>query len=433
MKTHGPSTPQTIRGLLKRRSERAMLDARRTQEADLRSAEYVAPFGRGFHKVKNPGGATEFIVADQTGGRTFSPGSAVLLGSETGFPGEAILGGAPAGKKGGTSRTRSPRRRGTPSLEANQYAFGQDGDSNLVAMLYSDGTYVSTRATLAPFGDTFTGCIITDSSSVVGDGSLLMRGSSGLYVWDVDGSATYSYSAPGGWLILTAAVYAAGSLYWVECEDFPNLTTVDFDLRLRKSATDLTNVVTVRTVNLTIADAQSALGGSVIEYFQYDGTDVSRSAGIAADADGAVVYFQCRPQDGNGERRDSYRLQYRFPVNGDAPSSRAWDDPETVYFYGLAMASGSFALALWNSTPSDIYTKTDDATNAASVYWPTGSLDSYGIGAFSVGTGGQVLQVHSYAASTIVRGVSAGTVVTSSVEAFDAVPNYPAAMFYFGE
>ena len=104
-----------------------------------------------------------------------------------------------------------------------------------------------------------------------------------------------------------------------------------------------------------------------------------------------------------------------------------------MYFYGLSLASGSFALALWNSTPSDIYTKLDDATNAASVYWPTGSLDSYGIGAFSVGTGGQILQVHSYAASTIVRGVSAGTVVTSSVEAFDAVPNYPAAMFYFGE
>ena len=433
MKTHGPSTPQTIRGLLKRRSERAMLDARRTQEADLRSAEYVAPFGRGFHKVKNPGGATEFIVADQTGGRTFSPGSAVLLGSETGFPGEAILGGAPAGKKGGTSRTRSPRRRGTPTLEANQYAFGSDGDGNMLAMLYADASYVATRATASEVSGSYTGCVLSDSSAMIGDGSLLLRDGDTLRVWDVESEAFYSYTTSVGWLALAGPVYAAGSLYWVECEDFPNLTTVDFDLRLRKSDTDLTNVVTVRTVNLTIADAQTALGGSVIEYFQYDGTDVSRSAGIAADADGAVVYFQCRPQDGNGERTDSYRLQYRFPVNGDAPSSRAWDDPETVYFYGLALASGSFALAFWNSTPSDIYTKADEATNAAAVYWPTGSLDSYGIGSFSVGTGGQVLQVHSYGASTIARGVTSGAVITSSIEAFDEVPNYPSAMFYFGE
>ena len=432
MKTHGPSTPQTIRGLLKRRSERAMLDARRTQEADLRSAEYVAPFGRGFHKVKNPGGATEFIVADQTGGRTFSPGSAVLLGSETGFPGEAILGGAPAGKKGGTSRTRSPRRRGVPTVEANQYAFGL-ADGTTWAMLYSDGVYLSTRGGSALVTGTPTGCILSDSSTVVADGTLVARNGDTLETYDVEAGTVYSYTTSVGWLALTPAYYQNGKLYWIECEDFPNLTTVDFDLRLRKSDTDLTNVVTVRTVNLTIADAQTALGGSVIEYFQYDGTDDSRSAGIAADADGAVVYFQCRPQDGNGERTDHYRLQFRFPLTGDAPSSRAWDDPETTDLMAVTLASGAFILGYPNATTPDLYYKADNATDAATIWWPTGSLSSYGIGALSIGTGGAVIQVHNFGTSSLIRGVSSGTVITTSIEAYDATPNYPEYMYYFGE
>jgi hypothetical protein len=145
-----------------------------------------------------------------------------------------------------------------------------------------------------------------------------------------------------------------------------------------------------------------------------------------------VVYFQCRPQDGNGERTDLWKIQFRFLLVGGAPTVRQWSDPETVEFYGATIGTSSFALAYWNASPPDIYSKSDDATAAAAILWTTGTLSSIGIGAFNVGTGGSVLQVHSFATSTLVRGVGTGAVITTSIDAFDTTPNYPTAMFYYG-
>ena len=430
MKNTGPDSPQTIRGLLNRRSQRGLLDTRVHQEADILTAPMVGPFGKGFHTLHTPAG-TEYVVGDASG-ITFAPNAQVMVANPGGLGDRAVLGGAPANKKGAVSRSRNPRRRGTVVLESNQYAFGTDG-VDMHAMLYSEGTYVSTRATATEVSGSYTGCILTDSSLLVGDGSLLMKDGDTIKVWDVEGATFYTYTATAGWLLLTAPYYQNGLLYWVECEDFPDLVTTAFDVRLRSAATDLTGTVTIQATTLDISDAQSDLGGSVIEYFLNDSTDACHAAGIAVDANGAVVYFQCRPQDGNGERTDKWKLQFRFLLVGGAPTVRQWSDPETVEFYGATIGTTSFVLAYWNSSPPDIYSKTDDASASAAILWPTGTLSSIGIGAFNVGTGGSVLQVHSYGTSTLVRGVGTGAVITTSIDAFDTTPNYPTAMFYYGE
>lgn len=435
MKNFGPNSPRTVRGLLERRKPRGVMDTRWHQEADIVTAPMSSPFGKGFHELKSPAG-TRYLVADQTGGRTFAPDTEVMVAVPQGLHNKAVLGGAPSNKKGGTARTRSSRRRGTVVLGANQYAFGIDGLGNMVATLYSDGTYVSTRATEVEVAGSYTGCILTDSSAVVGDGSLLMRGASGLYVWDVEGAATYSYSAPGGWLILTAPYYQNGLLYWVECEDFPDLTTVDFDVRLRSAATDLTGASTITTTNLTIAAAQSDLGGSVIEYFEYSGGVPDVGAGILVDEDGAVVYFFCRPQDGNGERTDYWNLQFRFALSGGAPSYRLWSAPEGTEFSGVTIGVTSFAFFISRADLGYIpavMSKADNSSAAAADYWDTSTLETSGASSISIGTGGSVIQIHSSAASGyLIRGVASGTVITSSIEAFDGT-NYPTAMYYFGE
>lgn len=429
MKNSGPNSPQTIRGLLNRRSQRALLDTRAQQEADILTAPMVGPFGKGFHTLHTPAG-TEYVVGDASG-ITFAPNAQVMVANPGGLGNRAVLGGAPANKKGGAARSRNPRRRGTPVLESNQYAFGYDGLGSMMAMLYADGTYVSTRATEVEVSGSYTGCILTDSSLLVGDGSLLMLDGNTLKVWDVEGSAFYSYTAPGGWLMLTAPYYQNGKLYWIECEDFPDMVTDSYDMRLRMASTDFTSPSTITTVTRTIADAQAELGGSTLEYFMYGGGRPDVSAGIAVGEDGAVVYYRDRPQDGNGERTDLWQTQFRFALAGGAPSSRIWSDPEGVDFISATIGTTSFVLAYWNSSPPDIYSKSDDASVAASILWPTGQLSSIGIGAFNVGTGGSVLQVHSYGASTIVRGVSSGAVITTSIDAFDGT-NSPNALFYYG-
>lgn len=427
MKTHGPDSPQSVRGLLERRRLRGLLDTRRLGEADLRTAEYVGPFGKAFHTVKNSGGGVTYVVADQTGGRTFSTGAAVIVGSETGQPGEAILGGAPAGKKGGVPRTRIPRRRGSVPTP-NQYAFGADGNGLMLAMLYSDANFLSTRGTTAELTGNACGCILTDSSELVGVGSLLFHGDTTLYVWDVEGTTVYSYAVPSGWKNPTNLYYQNGYLYWVEFEDIPvgGVGTGDstFDYRLRRSNTDLTSVTTVTTA--TSPDVTD-YGPS---YAIYDSDPMPWA--FAVDADGAVLYMGVATNSGAYEVPGEIGLQARFALSGGAPSVRDWSASELG---GGTLADGvglgGYHCATIGTTSFAIealYAKTDDASGAASSLWPSVAVTRE---SFNVGTGGSVLQI--YGSQTLLRGIASGTLVTNAVEAFDLTPTYPFAMYYFGE
>lgn len=427
MKTHGPKSPQTVRGLRDRRSLRADLDARRYQESDLRIAEVVQPFGNAYFKIKNSGGSQEYIVKNHALGRTFSPGSKVVLGSEAGSPGEVVLGGSPPGKSGGVGTARNRRRRGTATVGANQYAFGMDGDNIAMhALLYSDGTFVSERGSSVAVSTAPVGCIVADSSALVGDGSMLGRTDNTMQLWNVEDSLVYSYSAATGWRFLAGPYYQNGRLYFFEGEDSVEGVS-SFDVRLRSAATDLTDVTTLETVTLDISDAQADLGGSVLVEFM-DTFDYA--AGMAVDSDGAVVYFGIRPQDANSERTDVWPLQFRFLLSGGAPTSRAWSSPESTTFIACTLSAGGFALCLTDtdSEPA-VFDKGDNATTGLSYRWDAATLDGLGFSSISVGTLGSTVQVHS-TAGYLVRDAS---IVTSTIDAYNETPDYPAVMFYFGE
>ena len=434
MKTHGPKTPDTIRGLRERRSLRGLLDARRRAEADLSTGEMVAPFGKGFFEVKIPGGDATFIVADQTGGRSFAPGATVLLASRSGAPGQAVLGGAPAGKKGGRSTSRTTRRRGTAATDAaaNQYAFGFDA-SGMVASLYSDGTYLSTRGSIAAPGVAFfTGCIVTDESLVVGDGSALLKDGDTLYVWDVDGAATHSYSVPAGWIYATQLYYQNGFLYWCEMEDVTAQTT--FDIRLRKADTDLANVSTLSTY--TSPDASADYGGPPWLSWQVQAWPMA----FAVDDDGAILYVESTIWD-EADASEWHGLQVRFALSG-ANAFREFDTPELgvdginlllpVEPFPCATLATTFAIAEPIAATQSVLSKDDDSGTAAQNLWGASDLDGNTVSAFGSGSGLATLQVHDAVNGKIIRGIASGSIITSAIDAFDLTPNYPSAMFYSG-
>lgn len=428
MKTHGPNSPQTIRGLLNRRSQRAILDTRAHQEADILMAPMAAPFGKGFHKLTTPAG-TEYTVGDASG-MTFAPNAQVMVANPGGLGHRAVLGKAPPNRNGGAARTRNPRRRGTVVLESNQYAFGSDGLGSMLAMLYDDGTYVSTRATETEVAGDYTGCIVTDSSLIVGDGSLLMKDGDTLKVWDVEGAIFHTYTVPAGWLGSSPAYYQNGFLYWCEIEDVTGETT--FDVRLRKSDTDFGNVSTVST--FTSPDAVADYGSPWLSWLQE-----AHAIAFAVDEDAAIFYTENKVTD-EADANEWHGLQVRFLLSG-SNSFREFDTPELgvdgINPLGgnplpcVTVGTTSFAIAQPIDSVQSILAKSDDASTPASNLWGASDLNSTVVSALSIGTGGSLLQVHSAASGTILRGISSGTVIASSIDAFDGT-NYPIAMFYFG-
>jgi hypothetical protein len=433
VKTHAPVSPQTPRGLRERRSLRGLLDTRRILEADLRHVEMVGPFGKDFFLVKNPGSSQGYVVANQTGGRTFKPGSAVILGSETGMPGEFVLGGAPAGKKGGVPTVKRRIPRGI-SQEANQFAFGDDG-VDMWAMLYNDGTYISTRATIASVNGQYTGCILEDASELLGIGSLLMQDEDTLKVWDVESAAFYTYTTPVGWSIPTHLHYYGGFLYWCEVEDIPQASIgvgdPTFDIRLRRANTDLTGATTLQTV--TSADASD---------FGLPFTTYVRPADVwtfAVDADGAVLYLGYEVTEiVNYEFKEWHGLQVRFGLGG-GNASREWmigeldgSDEVPITFFAATVGE-SFRFGSYQPGTHTVLAKADNATTAATDAWSTGLFDSgssiqslnanaSGILQATVGLGNQVAYIFRENAQ-----------ITNSIQPFDDVPNYPIAMYFFGE
>jgi hypothetical protein len=299
-------------------------------------------------------------------------------------------------------------------------------------MLYSDGTYVSTRATETEVGGSHTGCILTDSSHLVGDGSLLMKDEDTLKVWDVEGAIFYTYSVPGGWLGSSPPYYQNGFLYWCEIEDVVGETT--FDVRLRKSDTDFGNVSTLST--FTSPDAVADYGVPWLSWRQE-----AQILAFAVDADGAICYTENRVTD-EADANEWHGLQIRFLLSG-SNSFREFTTPElgvdgTNLLGGnplpcVTIGTTSFAIAQPIDGVQSVLSKADDASTPAANLWGASDLDSTVVSALSVGTGGSVVQVHSTASGNLLRGVGSGTVITSAIDAFDAVPNYPTAMFYFGE
>lgn len=430
MKTHGPNSPQSIRGLRERRSLRGLLDTRRMAEADLRVVEYVGAFGKGFHIVKNPGGGESYIVADQTGGRTFAPGTSILLGSPTGLPGEAVLGGAPAGKKGGRSTTHNPRRRGTAATPTNQYAFGINSTSELVALLYADGVYVSTRDSIPEPTETVCGIILTDPLAIVGDGSaLLSDGTTTHKVWDVDGLTTYSYTAPGGWALKGFPTFYAGAVYWIEYETgITGHVDGNMNMRLRTADASLASATTVSTIALDATDYDY---GNGVDHYHADSFE---SAVVMADADGAVVYARVRHHEPGHSVSQWQHYQFRITLSSGAEAHREYF-ADTYHLASISanwcpvgtLAAGSFVSMVDSLT--EVYAKTDDASAQATLlYTALGSQAA----ALNVGPNGSTVQAYTQDGSNEAFWIyRSGSLVTATVQPYDGV-NYPLQMFYYG-
>ncbi len=267
-----------------------------------------------------------------------------------------------------------------------------------------------------------------------------MHYGSDMQVWDVEGSAVYSYSVPSGWTNPTLPYYQNGFLYWCEFEDIPvaeiGVGDPTFDYRLRKSTTDFVTVSTIATV--TSANA-SSYG---IPATAYAGPAIPWA--FAADADGAILYMGFEVTEIiNNEWEEWHGLQARFALAGGAPTTRAFSATEfrdTVYtspqtVYCATIGSEGFAICAEYNDGHSVLAKSDNASTAAVDLWGVDDFIASGAipRSFNVGTGGSVLQVYSSDVVTILRGVTGGVVISAAVEAFDATPNYPSAMFYFGE
>ncbi len=99
--THLQGNPQKV-SLISQRNTIAVLERLRERHADNRWVIYVRALGRGLDLVKNFCNDQPYRVANVTG-RTFTPGSVVMLGSHAAHPGEVIIAGPPP-NAGGASR-----------------------------------------------------------------------------------------------------------------------------------------------------------------------------------------------------------------------------------------------------------------------------------------------------------------------------------------
>lgn len=112
-----------------------MLESRRTAEADLRRAVYVRPYGRKWHIVRNICNDQEYAVADGLAfGRTFTEGTIVMLGSQSGRNGEFLISGPPAGGIGASGYAVTAAYRSVGPTPVETYTDGP------ALVSYSGGT-----------------------------------------------------------------------------------------------------------------------------------------------------------------------------------------------------------------------------------------------------------------------------------------------------
>lgn len=467
-KTHVPNVPTgNARTLSNRRSLKGILDSRRFQESDLRTVEVVGVWGKGFFRVKNPGGGIEYIVANETM-RTFAPGAQVLAGSHSGMPGEVVFGGPPPGKQGSSGgRGRRPAQQGV--VQTNQYAFFNDG-GNLMAWFYLDATYI------ADYGSTslsdvaeIHSCILSDSEGKVGPGTALanevgdlsgtMGGIISLYACDILNGTTHTYNAPSGWHC-SQHFYKDGYLWWAEYEHFytgDEIPAETIDLRLRRSRCDFTDVTTIATwVAPTLAyydHTPPHLNG--FNYTHWD-SDFCR---IALCSTGAIVFGNPWISDyqdmwvsnglwriliayDGGEMTPASGQQHGDPPDGDIPAN-ATDD---MLFSGPMASNGSAVGAYFfndgNGDQIKIVSQTGNSAVEATQLWPflyDGTSAPSGISA-----SGGLIQVQIYdsglgaynyhrdSAVEAPTGETAAVVFTPVAHPVLGPTYLPGVMFYYG-
>lgn len=435
---HGGRKFRSIREAMDRRTVEGAKNARREAEADIRRASYVGPEGRGYDLVEDFVTGEQYVVKDLSGGRSMKPGSEVPIGGYSGSAAMFRL-GSPAGggsKFGAPSRGRRRYSTVEAAEEANQYAFGS---GSTVAMLYNDGTFLSTRQTrIEDDLDTVCACILTDPSELVGDGSAITTSHQ---TWDVESDTVYSYTIPSGWNQRGNPYYRAGKIYWIESSDIeepvgpPPITGSEtFQFRLRRANTDWTSDETLATVTLTATDF-----GVPWTYWMQE-VDDDEAQSVFVDDDAAVIYVNQRLGEPNGEGIEYAKLQYRITLSGTVSGSREYDTPDEPPLSTGATISGSSFLVLTyaGSDPSSVQlcSKGDNFSAGLSDLGSPFQIDSEATTALSasINAAASTFQVYGAAgeARYIARGTTSLTLVTDEVDDFTPGTK-PYSMFYFGD
>lgn len=321
---------------------------------------------------------------------------------------------------------------------SNAYAFFYN-DPTLHAWLYLSGSWVSNRAmaTQAALGTVspHMGSIIySDSAALVGDGSLIFIGAqpaSQMHVWDVDGSAFYTYTVAAGWTMNFPAVYSGGWIYWPEIETTPDGGGA-FDVRLRKARTDFSSPSTISTHTFS-HDA----GATTPTLFAF---------GLAGTS--GLVWAGSRPGVGLGQER-----MIRFPLSGAAATERDYqgdtDKPDDSCWIssGMPDSSGNCVFGTSQFGLANLaYKQADNDSTGWVALWP----DWAGVGqpptwpsCASLNPAGTVLTISDVGdeasnGDNCVQDDAAGT-VDGTPNAFFEVIDHPGTgldadlYFYFGD
>lgn len=266
--THTQGAPQRP-GLASRRTLAAVLERNRERTADNRLAIYVRPLGRNMHLVRNHCNAQEYRVGSLIAGLTFSPGSEVLLMSNSGHPGEVIAGGPPVGRRGASVAPFSLRVAPFEVTSSDpcdlSYHLGHEytaiyanfSTGAISAWLYTDGDYASDIASTTIADLTFStdhyGYIYGDA--LLSDHSLVFfrtQHQQKAISWDLDLNTVYSVNLPNSLTDITDGwAYAGGWIYYVR-----HSTT---QWKLRKVRADMTDDQAVSTLSRTAGGSASPL------------------------------------------------------------------------------------------------------------------------------------------------------------------------------
>jgi len=239
----------------------------------------------------------------------------------------------------------------TGSTPFDQWVFyvHSTGDGKLYAWKYYSGTDVAARGSITFTGSLqngnayLWGCIGSDSSSLVGSGSLMCPDGGYVRVWDVEGATIYE-SAPtdppaGGMM------YSSGKVYWF---DNPTATS----MTLQSANTDLTSVATVRTITIPS-------GATVGGLYGHNGT-----AAFIQVLSGGTLY------------------RYRVPFSGAAESSSdITAQPNQLSSVGLPGPGG---VMVYLNSSYQLCSITDSASATPTNAWSALTVSASGTGSLSV-------------------------------------------------
>lgn len=262
--SHGQGVPQRP-GLASVRNRLAIREHERETEADFRRAIYIQPLGGNRHLVRNFCNDTVYRVTSRAG-LTFTPGSEVVLGSNTGHPGEFIVSEPAGGQRGASAQGQVAVLRSfgiTAEVEADpcdlSYHLGHEytaiggnfSTGALAAWLYVDGDYASDLSTISLTGadvsNMLYACGYIYGDSLVADHSVVWVKTTHqqkMYCWEVASGAVHTLNLPNSTSDITIGwAYLGGWIYYVRRSSSL--------WKLRKVRADMTGDVAVSTLSRT--------------------------------------------------------------------------------------------------------------------------------------------------------------------------------------